>query len=276
MKTFFYPSLLFFITFVSTISAKELSCSHYLNVNVHSSYVNLIQWQQNIKIDLGVNDKVLNNLLLKNKETSDKILSMLDKKQDSLAKIEIERLLGKTLTAADNMRDISLKLARSAFLEKELIKNKHDKYSDISLKQFSKIEFTEKDDLVVTEGLIVEVFNNLSKVRSTYFHGLNNNSLFIPDSSPRTLNEYNEDLTPFKIKDPIFGEIKAISYKCTYPDKSLTSGELEQEYLKLITKAQSNLSELKANINKQTDNIHIKESEEINQQNSAQGKMMSK
>lgn len=225
---------------------------------------------------LGANEKALKDLLVKNQTKSAIILNMLSKNQESLAKIELEQALGKALTKADNIRNLTLKFGRSAFLEKELIPKRHDEYSDITLKLISKIELSETEDLIITEALSVNVINNLNKVQSTYYHSMNNYALYSPDSFPRTLNEYLLDLAPFKINDPQYGHVQAVSYKCIYPNKVYTSAEREQEYLQLIAKAQIHLQELRARSKLQNNNSQIKESQETYQQNSTGGSSSSR
>jgi hypothetical protein len=254
---------LFLILFSSRVFSTELSCSHYYHVNVHGTDANIIIWQQNINIELGVNDKELKDLLLKNQTKSTNILNMLSKNQKALAKLELEQSLGRKLNEADNVQDLALKLGRSALIEKELMPEKHDEYSYIRLKLLSKLELSETDEWVIVEALIVNVKNNLSNVQSSYYHSLNNYALLSLDSFSRTLNEYRLNISQFRIKNPQYGDILAVSYKCIYPNKTLTSSEIEQGYIKLIVKAQANLQELRTKSKKQSDNIQIKETEDI-------------
>jgi hypothetical protein len=239
--------LLIILISSSAIQAKDLSCSHYLHKEVAGMDVGIIQWQETIKINLGESEKDLKEKIGKNKALNETIIKMIKGGQKVAAKIEFEKASGKSLSPAEPLEQASIQFAKVAVIEKELIKLKKNTYSEMTLKHVAKIEELD-GGYDITEGLILTVLNKLSNVTSTYYHGLNSNSLFTPDARPRTLNDYRLDLNNYKLKDAQFGEIKAVSYKCVYPSIAPTTSDLEKEYEKLIANAKNQLNELRTKI----------------------------
>ncbi|MBY0415452.1 MAG: hypothetical protein K2Q18_14870, partial [Bdellovibrionales bacterium] len=126
---------LIFNLFVSTlIEAKELNCSHYLHIDAHNTEVTILQWQENFKLSLGESENELREKLAKNKTKAAEILSMIKRGEKALAKLELEKTLNRSLRPIDVVDDLIAKFAASATKEKELIKLKKDKYSEMSLK----------------------------------------------------------------------------------------------------------------------------------------------
>lgn len=259
MKNNFYITLL--ISFITAnLFAKDLSCSHYFHINAHDNDVTILKWQESIPFSLGNSDKELKEKIQQNKIKAQEILLLLKNHQKALAKLEIERIIKRPLTPADIIEELCKKFASSAVIEKELIKLKKDTYSEMTLKLLSEAQEID-GEIEINEGLLLSVNNLASNVKSNYYHALNGTSLFAPDASPRTLNEYKMDLTSYKIQDPSFGALKAISYKCIYPIVAPTTTEIEKEYERLIKDNQSKLATFRAKMKNQAQGIQSKEKE---------------